>query len=81
MPGCACAPVHFIPLSEEAMAYLLDIIGKSKYEADQTSDRRAIRLPASSTRSQNDLDNSDSSVEEEEVKLSTTQDRSSCCLR
>lgn len=78
----AYAPVHFLFLPEEAMEYLLETIGTAKYEPEQTSDRKALRLAAKSNRSGDDLDNSNSSVEEEEVQLSTTEhDRSSCCLR
>lgn len=79
---CAYAfVVLFILLSEEAMDYLLQIIGNSKYQTEQKSDGTAIRLASASTKSKEDSDYSDSSVEEEEVKLSTAEDKSSCCLR
>ena len=74
-----CSAFH--SLSEEAMDYLLQIIGKPKYQTEQTSDGTAIRLASASTKSKEDLDYSDSSVEEEEVKLSSGEEKSSCCLR
>ena len=63
-------------LSEEAMEYLLETIGRSKYEPEHTSDKKAHRLGHRA----NDLD---LSVEEEEVQLSNTvePEKSSCCLR
>ena len=79
---CMCVytfVVPFILLSEEAMDYLLQIIGKSAYQTEQTSDGTAIRLPSASARSKEDC--SESSVEEEEVRLSSGEEKSSCCLR
>lgn len=81
---CMCVytfVVPFILLSEEAMDYLLQIIGKSAYQTEQTSDGTAIRLPSASARSKEDSDCSESSVEEEEVRLSSGEEKSSCCLR